>query len=449
MNIIISFYDENFDILNNPLLNIFEKKLFEYVLDNLTLNYNDKIFIIYDELLDKNDFKTIINIKYPYIHLISINKYINNYINILHFSLNYIITNHINSTNKCIILNYYTFYTQDIINIFRNSDNSIIFYTEIDSLYKNLLYLSINLDYKNNVLNIFDQNNKNLTNSYIYAFTDINILYKYCQKIINNNIISNDNDNLYYIIKYMLYNSYIFIGYKLLNDRVFHLGTQIELNNYIENTHAFLFDLDGTMVITEHIYFDAWKLLLNQYDIILTKDIFKEKFKGNDDKTIIKNMFPNIDICDIKISYYKNKIFIENIHKIELIDGIIELLQDIKKKGHKACIVTNSKKFVATKIINHLNFNKYIDFVITSEDSLHGKPNPEPYQNAIKKYNINKNKCLIFEDSKTGLLSGKSTNPKVLIGIESFYNSNELLDYGVNISLKNFNNININNLMNT
>ena len=37
--------------------------------------------------------------------------------------------------------------------------------------------------------------------------------------------------------------------------------------------------------------------------------------------------------------------------------------------------------------------------------------------------------CIIFEDSKSGLLSAKSVNPRLLIGIESIYDKNELKNY--------------------
>ena len=59
---------------NTPkaLINILDKTMIEYVLDNLNYNKNDKIYIIYNEKLDEHNFSSIIKKKYPYINLFSI-----------------------------------------------------------------------------------------------------------------------------------------------------------------------------------------------------------------------------------------------------------------------------------------------------------------------------------------------------------------------------------------
>lgn len=50
-----------------PLIKIFDKFMIEYVIDNLFIDENDKVFIIYNEYLNQFDFLNIITKKYPYI----------------------------------------------------------------------------------------------------------------------------------------------------------------------------------------------------------------------------------------------------------------------------------------------------------------------------------------------------------------------------------------------
>ena len=47
-----------------PLIPIFEKCMIEYVLDNLVLSNDDKLFIIYNSSLDNYNFSEYINNKY-------------------------------------------------------------------------------------------------------------------------------------------------------------------------------------------------------------------------------------------------------------------------------------------------------------------------------------------------------------------------------------------------
>jgi len=205
--------------------------------------------------------------------------------------------------------------------------------------------------------------------------------------------------------------------------------------------------LDGTLVITDKIYIDVWYEILIKYNIILNEDLFKKYIQGNNDKHVINTLLKNVDISLTELSKLKDKLFIEKINDIQIIDGIYDIINTIKSSGYKICIVTNCNKIVANKIIEYINIDKFVDFVISSEDCINGKPNPEPYQNAIKKYAIDINKCFIFEDSKTGLLSAKGVEPKLIIGIETIYNNNEMINFGVDLSIKNYLNLNIKDLI--
>ena len=180
----------------------------------------------------------------------------------------------------------------------------------------------------------------------------------------------------------------------------------------------------------------------------MNKEIFTKFIQGNNDKYVLNTLLKNIELSLADLSNLKDELFIKNINKIKIIDGVYDLINKIKLLGYKMCIVTNCNKNVANEIVKYIKLDKFVDFIISINDCIHGKPNYEPYNKAIKKYNINNAKCFIFEDSKTGLLSAKGVNPKLLIGIETIYNKTEIINYGVDLSIKNYCNLNINELIN-
>jgi len=286
-------------------------------------------------------------------------------------------------------------------------------------------------------------------NTGAYAFTDINILHKFCKHVLDNNITFNNEPYTSCVISEMIKANILFSGYELQNNHVFSLGTPHSVKKYIDDTHAFLFDLDGTIVVTDDIYYNAWESLLLNYNIVLSDDMFNKFIRGNNDKYVLDTLLKNIDISPSDLSELKDELFIKNIDKIKIVSGIEDLLKCIRSFGHKACIVTNCNKNVANEIIKIINIENLIDFVISSNDCVNGKPNPEPYTKAIEKYDIKNNKCFVFEDSKSGLLSGKGIKPKAMVGIETLYNSKELLEHGANLSVKNYLNFNIDELINS
>lgn len=80
------------------------------------------------------------------------------------------------------------------------------------------------------------------------------------------------------------------------------------------------------------------------------------------------------------------------------------------KKNNKIAIVTSSNKEAAQHILQYSGLIDYVDLVIASEDCINHKPNPEPYLNAIKHFDIPEKNIFIFEDSFSGYSSAKRTN---------------------------------------
>ena len=74
--------------------------------------------------------------------------------------------------------------------------------------------------------------------------------------------------------------------------------------------------------------------------------------------------------------------------------------------------MTNCNRNVATHIIEFCKITEYIDYITIGNECTRTKPYPDPYLNTIKKYNISNSKTIIFEDSKSGLLSARLSNVK-------------------------------------
>tara|TARA_R110002049_G_scaffold296396_3_gene484458 strand:- start:441 stop:782 length:342 start_codon:yes stop_codon:yes gene_type:complete len=66
-------------------------------------------------------------------------------------------------------------------------------------------------------------------------------------------------------------------------------------------------------------------------------------------------------------------------------------------------IVTTSTRPHFEVIHNHRNLVPYMAFVLTREDYVSSKPNPEPYLLAMEKFGARAEECLVVEDSQRGL----------------------------------------------
>jgi len=438
MNIIIPlcgkgerFYKDGYTS-PKPLIKILHKEMIFYVLDNLQFSNDDHVFIVYNTELDKSNFSNIIKYKYPDIHLIPINYQTSGAVETIHYSISIIkpISNH----KKTILLDCDTFYTTDILSMARNTQENTVFYKDTEN--EKPIYSYISLDEHQKIVSIKEKEKiSSHANTGAYLFSDIEQLEKYCIYVLDNKITFNGEPYTSCVISEMI-KEYDFYGIKLEETTVFSLGTPNELNTFINNSYVFLFDLDGTIVNTDSIYLNVWTQILTQYNINLTTEIFYKYIHGNNDHIVLQKLLPNVNVD--KISQLKDELFIQQLMEIKIMVGICDFMKKLKYKGYSCSIVTNCNRDVADKIIKYCNISQYIDFIVVGNECKKPKPYADPYIEAMKKYNIPSNKTIIFEDSTSGLLSARLSNPLCIVGITTNYDEHNLRICGANVIIDNY-----------
>jgi HAD superfamily hydrolase (TIGR01509 family) len=454
MNIIIPLggkgerFSKNGFAIPKPLIPVLNKTMIEYVLDTIQLVEGDQIFIIYNNVLDNYDFVSFLQEKYRSIQFIKIDD-TRGAVETLSIGIGYILQRDLYDNNKkTILLDCDTYYTEDILPIFRNANHNMVFYTKNTD--PTPIYSYIELCYTDDHIIDIKEKEKisDNANTGAYAFLDISELYKYCNYVLDNNITFRGEPYTSCVISQMIIDGHIFMGFQLDATTVISLGTPTAIQEYLDKTYAFLFDLDGTIVITDTIYYQVWTDILLENNIDISPEIFKKYIQGNNDTYVLHSLLMNTCMTLDELSKKKDQLFLQYIDEVTIVEGSLEFIQYLKMSGHKICIVTNCNRSVAERIIYRVGIEKYIDFVIASEDCIYGKPNGEPYFNAMKKYNISNNKCIIFEDSTTGIISAKSVNARLLIGLETTYSADELQKYGCDFSISNYIGIEMSNLLN-
>ena len=414
-----------------PLINILDKKMIEYVLDNINIRDNDKVFIIYNKKL--NDFNFVDSLPYNFITYIEIND-TKGAAETLYNGID-IIKNNYSYHTKSLILDCDTFYTEDIIKKFDDCNSNVIFFTK--KYEEDPIYSYIKMNETNLISDIMEKKKiSDNANTGAYAFQDINVLYSYCKIVIENNITFNNEPYTSCVISEMIKKNETFHGIELDNKYVFSLGTPDDVDKYINDTFICMFDLDGTLVLTDELYKNVWGEILQKYNLNLNDEIFTNVIQGNSDKYVKEYLFPNKNITLSELSNIKDSLFLQNINKIKVIEGVHSFLSQLRKNGYKICIVTNCNKKSAEEIIKLYKIDT--DFIIASDDCTNNKPDKEPYENALNKFTYRGKKIAIFEDSKSGLLSAKLNHPQILIGIETIYTATELKSNGVNNSIVNY-----------
>ena len=178
-----------------------------------------------------------------------------------------------------------------------------------------------------------------------------------------------------------------------------------------------LFDLDGVLINGQTLQVNSTLESLKKFTHITReiKDLVKETITTKEKLKILylKNLIKKKHINKIYIN--KKKIFGRKaFKKIKFNKRIYNVFEEIKKRKLKVGVVTNSNKESAVKILKKLKIFKYLEIIVTNNNRIKPKPNPEPYNYAMKILKVQKKNTLIFEDSPVGLLSAKRSGANYL-----------------------------------
>lgn len=183
---------------------------------------------------------------------------------------------------------------------------------------------------------------------------------------------------------------------------------------------AIAFDLDGTLIDACNIHKESLNHALMEFcNYSISEDLHTSVLNGWPTKTKLKYLMDNGYISKNTDLEYINKL--KQKYTIECIDKYIsrdwnkvDLLRELYGI-YPMCVVTNSIKQTALKMLTNANINLFFDFIITNEDVENPKPNPEGYIEAVKRWKLDPINVLVIEDNLKGIEAALSAGCNILI----------------------------------
>ncbi len=202
---------------------------------------------------------------------------------------------------------------------------------------------------------------------------------------------------------------------------------------------AFVFDLDDTLVdgrkfcgetiarsITSQVPAADFDLICQIHDSVrgmAIEDLYV---------TILKDLGIKADIK--KLLAYDKVIQQENIQRMKLFDGVIEMLQLLKQRGRKLYICTNRSKVLLNKVLEYNGISAYFDEIISCADAGYKKPNPYCLSDLINRIGIPPKEFIYFGDSEVDSQFAQNAGIEHII-FDQYMNNNNLFQKLINMFL--------------
>lgn len=212
---------------------------------------------------------------------------------------------------------------------------------------------------------------------------------------------------------------------------------------------AILFDLDGTIVNTDPIHYQAWQQMLWKYNIEIDEVFYKSRISGRLNPEIIKDILPELSIAEgNKFADEKEALFRQLASHLQPLDGFAELIAWTEAHKLKRALVTNAPRLNAEFMLEVLGITEVFEQIVLADDCVAGKPDPAPYQVALSKLKITAEAAIALEDSPSGIRAAVGADIQT-IGIASTHNPKVLQEVGAFMAIPDFTDLRLWTLLNS
>lgn len=170
---------------------------------------------------------------------------------------------------------------------------------------------------------------------------------------------------------------------------------------------AILFDLDGVLVDSADCILRLWEGWAERNDLDL-EEIMRVAH-GRRAVETIRIVAPHLSAEDEARKLAE--IEATDMRGVVVIDGAIPLLQSLPSDAW--AIVTSGVRTVVTPRLERLGL-PVPKFMITADDVVKGKPDPEPYLAGAKVLGVPVEQCVVVEDAPAGIAAAKGAGMRTI-----------------------------------
>lgn len=193
------------------------------------------------------------------------------------------------------------------------------------------------------------------------------------------------------------------------------------------NIYAIIFDMDGVLVDSNPYHKIALNQFCAKYGYHLTEEGLRNKIYGRTNKEWITNLFGVLPPEQLaQYGEEKEALYRELFDKdIQPVSGLIDFLRLLDKHSIPRAIGTSAPRSNVDFTLLKTGIQNFFSIILDESHVTNGKPSPEIYLNVAKKLGLRPQRCVVFEDSLSGVISAKRAGTKV-VGITTTHTAQEL-----------------------
>ncbi|MDX2269535.1 MAG: HAD family phosphatase [Bryobacter sp.] len=172
----------------------------------------------------------------------------------------------------------------------------------------------------------------------------------------------------------------------------------------MQNFLAWIFDMDGVIVDSMPFHIRAWELYLEDKGI--DPALLNRHMHGKHNDELIREFFgADLPASAVRLMGEEKEAVYRRLIQPELegalVPGIRQVLS-LQPQERKA-VASNAEPRNVQFVLDEAGLGQHFGAVLDGYQVERGKPDPEIYLKAAQALNVEAQRCLVFEDSQTGI----------------------------------------------
>lgn len=180
---------------------------------------------------------------------------------------------------------------------------------------------------------------------------------------------------------------------------------------------AVIFDMDGVLIDSEPMWKEAEHAVFSSLGVNVTAELSAQtasmttqevtQFWYNHCPWLGKSV---VEVEREVVDYVAHLI----LKRGTAIAGVTDVLTFFKNKGLKVGLSTNAPFNLISVVLKKLEIEDYFQAISSSEFEEKGKPDPAVYLATAERLNVDPLRCIVFEDSVSGITAARRANMTVV-----------------------------------
>jgi beta-phosphoglucomutase len=206
----------------------------------------------------------------------------------------------------------------------------------------------------------------------------------------------------------------------------------------VPDNYAVIWDVDGTLVDTAELHFQSWIELAKEIGKPFTRADFAATF-GQRNPEIIPKIFGIGDAKRVdQLGRRKEDLYRAAAkHGVALLPGAAALVEGLHRSGFQQAIGSSAPRENVDLILELTGIGRYLEAIVSMEDTQRGKPDPEVFLLATGKLGVVPARCLVIEDAPAGIQAARAGGMKSIgVTFVGHHSDAKLTEAGADLVVK-------------